>query len=420
MIAKWKEYKIRPNNCSFFLKKFLFLSQVETCQEKIISLELKDPITNITINESQLLQTKLPETVTIIPSDDENSSIITVRSNDENNFNENLVHLHLAGDVNATPEASSGTFLTAVQHHQPLNVIDNSENMQTIVEVVNPLITGDGYANKIAIGRSSDCQYSSLNENDMGNVADDEFDSLAFNAASDELSLSDKMKNVLQELVENERIKKLNTSQSESEEEDSDENNDTDDDENDPLQYDDINIEIDINPSSNVDLVDAKEMEEDEDEENGNSIGDVNVDRHQDSDNNDDIKNANRYDNFVYENPNFLMAGDEFDASTSQQNVSIRNQRDEKLKEKLLSELNVQSSTIFDKSHDSNLSDENRVAIESTKSNVKDLGEEDSSISLHEDIPSAPTSPTETSSKSNSSNSAIGRRKKRKSKSKKK
>lgn len=406
-------------------------------------MELKDPITNATLTEEQLMAAKLPDT-TISPSDDENSSIITVRSNASNNNNNNneiTVRLHLATEDNDSAGgelhsgSGGGSFLTAVQHHQPSNVIDVAEStqMQTIVEVVNPLVSGQGYANTIAVGGSNDDgSYPSFDpSNDDGNVNAPElnYDSLdVYNTAS-ELSLSDKMKNVLQELVKNERVR-LSFSQSISEGEDTDsEQNDTDDDANEPLKHDSSDDEsvIPIRPS----------IESTVTEENGNAAGTAAavvvaaattaadgliaqlniVDTvASDSGNNDDIKNANIIDDdFILTNPNFLSAGDEIDASTSQQQTTTattaRNERDEKIKEKLLAELNVQPSAATD--------DMTRPELGNIDSTNEPEAEEESSIS-------APTSPTETSSKSDSISSSTGtgtgssKRKKRKNKARKK
>ncbi|XP_055300017.1 protein lap4-like isoform X10 [Sitodiplosis mosellana] len=410
-------------------------SEVETCQEKIITLELKDPITNATLTEEQLMAAKLPDT-TISPSDDENSSIITVRSNASNNNNESVVRLHLATEDNAnvgegqSGSGGGGSFLTAVQHHQPSNVIDAAEStMQTIVEVVNPLISGQGYANTIAVGGSNDDgSYPSFDPtNDDGNVAEVmNYDSLDVYKTASELSLSDKMKNVLQELVKNERVR-LSFSQSISEVEDSDsEQNDTDDDANEPLRHDSSDDDKSVVPISPSNQATATE-------ENGNAaavaaaaaaaaeaaavIAQLNIvdTVASDSGNNDDIKNANIIDDdFIYKNPNFLMAGDEMDACTSQQQAIVRNERDEKLKEKLLAELNVQPS---------GTDDTTRPEADQIASTNDAEGEEESSISIHEEIPSMPTSPTETSSKSDSislTGTGAGKRKKRKNKGRKK
>lgn len=67
-------------------------------------------------------------------------------------------------------------------------------HLQTIVEVLNPNV-GDGMLNQITIGRSMDC--SSLD------------DSYSFHNIDRQrpLSLNDKMKTVLKELLDNERVK---------------------------------------------------------------------------------------------------------------------------------------------------------------------------------------------------------------------
>lgn len=397
-------------------------------------MELKDPITNATLTEEQLMAAKLPD-ATISPSDDENSSIITVRSNvSNNNNNESVVRLHLATEDNENASnvqsggiSGGGSFLTAVQHHQPSNVIDVTEStMQTIVEVVNPLISGQGYANTIAVGGSNDDgSYPSFDPtNDDGNVAEMNYDSLdVYNTAS-ELSLSDKMKNVLQELVKNERVR-LSFSQSISEGEDSDsEQNDTDDDANEPLRHDSSDDDESVVPISLVNQATVTE-------ENGNAaaaaaaaaeaaavIAQLNIvdTVASDSGNNDDIKNANIIDDdFIYKNPNFLMAGDEMDASTSQNQNIVRNERDEKLKEKLLAELNVQPLATIEMG--------STFETEKIVNTNDGDAEEESSISIHEEVPLTPTSPTETSSKSDSISSTgtgAGKRKKRKNKGRKK
>lgn len=394
-------------------------------------MELKDPITNATLTGEQLMASKLPDT-TISPSDDENSSIITVRSNASNNTNESVVRLHLAteenenaGNAQSGGVSGGGSFLTAVQHHQPSNVIDVTEStMQTIVEVVNPLISGQGYANTIAVGGSNDDgSYPSFDPtNDNGNVAEMNYDSLdVYNTASG-LSLSDKMKNVLQELVKNERVR-LSFSQSISEGEDSgSEQNDTDDDANEPLRHDSSDDDESVVPISLANQATVTE-------ENGNAaaaaaaaatvIAQLNIVETvaSDSGNNDDIKNANIIDDdFIYKNPNFLMAGDEMDASTSQHQNIARNERDEKLKEKLLAELNVQPSA----TNEMGSTSETEKIVNTNDGKA----EEECLISIHEEVPLTPTSPTETSSKSDSISStgtgAAGKRKKRKNKGRKK
>lgn len=356
---------------------------------------MKDPITNATLTDEQLLAGKLSETL-ISPSDDENSSIITVRSN-ASNSNESAIRLHLATDDVKNPSDIGSFLMASSSSHQ----IDT--DMQTIVEVVNPLISGDGHANKIAVGRATDCSYPSFDEHDQAHANDGEFDSLdaTYNTAN-AMSLSDRMKNVLQELKENERVK-LSFSQSISDSDnDSDTKNDTDD-ENDPLSADD-----DDDDDGDDGITIPKRTEQ-----NGNLAITTTFDERPDIGINADMKNANV---FVYENPNFLMAGDEErNVGTSLQiTVPIpRNEREDKLKEKLLSEMNVQSSSV-------------KLSTVRNSTNViekdSDDDEEDvSSISVQSDIPTSPAETTSSRS-SNTSSAAIGsgKRRKRKSKAKRK
>ncbi|XP_065371150.1 protein lap4 isoform X2 [Calliphora vicina] len=92
---------------------------------------------------------------------------------------------------------------------------------QSIVEVVNPLITGEGQVQRIAFSRSHHSEYPSF-DNDDEDVGDEEdFEKLPASLQvlrsetfvlpaqkeRKELSLNAKMKNVLEELLENERVK---------------------------------------------------------------------------------------------------------------------------------------------------------------------------------------------------------------------
>lgn len=258
---------------------------METCQEKIISLELQDP------NEMQ-----------ITPSDEDSSSIITVRSNAENVDDEAL----------NTP-SNLNTFMLQHHHHPHTVGTVGSSTMQTIVEVVNPVISGDGSANKITIGRSSDCQYSSLDDGD-----DDADDA----DGRHELSLNDKMKNVLQELLEDDRVK-MNLSRS--------------------------------LIGKTVDIDDDDDLDEFIDQENRTTNGNFhksfpthltlsdeldankNVRTDDTADVTDDGKNSNLDDCHVYINPNAEVY---FNESFMPTNEKL-SEEDEKLKEKLLSELHV-------------------------------------------------------------------------------
>lgn len=200
---------------------------MERCQEKIISLELQDPTTSLdspsTENSSfdSQIATQSAATTTVSPSDDENSSIVTVRDNGE------PLQLVDVGDDNDI-DSDGGD----ASH----NCSEKTSVIQTVVEVVSPLIAGDGSANQISIVRSSDCPFPSLDQYGGDNDDLDRHDGglLLFNEQnfedSDEfeLSLNDKMKNVLQELVENERVK-LSFSKSITEDDDDDDDEDATD-----------------------------------------------------------------------------------------------------------------------------------------------------------------------------------------------
>lgn len=402
------------------------LTQVETCQEKIISLELKDPITDATLPELQLLSAKSPEPMTISPSDDENSSIITVCSNDNT---EHLAHLHFVASNSSAVQiqcASTSTTTTKDQHLARCDQasIDTehanaSEALEQIVQVLNPLIAGDGLANEIIVGRSKDSECSSV-LNDAVDMSNDDYNSLVYSTAADEISLSDKMKNVLQELVETERMKKLNVAESGSDVDSVDgEKGDAKDDtdaENEPLQLDDIADELDRMPLM-VDAMDGKKGSE----MAITTTSELNANQNQDSDShNDDIKNANTFDDFVYENPNFLMAKEETDVNVTQQHSANRNQRDIKLKEKLLSELNVQATA-----HDGGKSAEGDGNVYKQQQQQQQLhrmnsvDDECSSLSLHEDISTSSADTSSRGTNNNTNTSTSGKRKKRKNRGKK-
>uniref|UniRef100_A0A2C9GPK5 PDZ domain-containing protein n=1 Tax=Anopheles arabiensis TaxID=7173 RepID=A0A2C9GPK5_ANOAR len=107
--------------------------------------------------------------------------------------------------------------------HQP----DQPVQLQTIVEVINPMLSGDGQPNDIAIGRYSDVAYGE--EDSL--VVDGAEDTTATDATTpDEYagryayehgayqSINDKMKHVLRELKQNEKVRQ-NLSKSLTEEE---------------------------------------------------------------------------------------------------------------------------------------------------------------------------------------------------------
>lgn len=456
-------------------------------------MELKDPITNTTIDEKQLAAATALTTA-ISPSDDENSSIITVRSNESagGSLAATDLKLHLATNDDVLDMAASknidrpnvGTFVSTTTRVDHLQQVDGNQPLQTIVEVVNPLITGDGYANRIAVGHTPEPTYPSFDANDNGNVADDEYDSYNAYNPSNRLSLNDKMKNVLQELVTNERVR-LSFSQSITEDDDDDEDNDdeeqseeandTDDDEHEPLQFDEHDggivavatsspaaqspverngneviarviissptppLTFDANDTINVETITIATIDE---PNNDNVGGDIDIDADDDDleATSKDIKNANVVvvveqqrknevvmrdidDNIVYENPNFLAANCEIDDDTTKR--SELNERNEKLKEKLLSELNIDERRnvipaaieLVDQVVDVAAKVINK---EGNNDDNKQRGDDED----EDDGPSEATTSTETSNrsanKSTTNTGAGGKRKKRKSKGKKK
>lgn len=192
--------------------------------------------------------------------------------------------------------------------------------LQTIVEVVNPVIAGHGFANTISIGRSADGTYPSLDEyanddeNDDDQLEFETHEAAAAAAASDEeynysdqheLSLNDKMKNVLQELLKNERVQ-LNWSRSQEETE----------------------------PKTNTDDDDGEE-----DYDHPHSNGNCSTVRSLHLEKNDSFDTNRNFDCQVYSNPGAdVTFQTPTDVITSSEQLSAS---DEELKNRLLSELQV-------------------------------------------------------------------------------
>ncbi|GAB0093094.1 hypothetical protein DMENIID0001_081530 [Sergentomyia squamirostris] len=243
----------------------LIETEVETCQEKIISIELQDPM----------------RTPAATPSDEDNPSIVTVQCRSETATGP--LEFVIRPSVDATD---------ARLHYTP---------MQTIVEVVNPLLGGDGAANTITVGRSTD-DYPSLDEETAEFEANERY----------ELSLNDKMKNVLQELLENEKVK-LNRSRSMTES-DNELNPDDDDELDAAAEFDSVFRDCEGNAHF------------------GNGYSTVLHDL--------DRENCNQIDQCqVIGNPN---TQDDEETAVQTQNQPA----DEELKERLLSQLNVDSAVV--------------------------------------------------------------------------
>lgn len=168
-----------------------FNPQVETCQEKIISLELEDPKSlesPTTPTTEDFIHAQVQQRLRLSSEDsDDNQSMVTVCANNT----EDVLIL--------TPSDSSDYANANVFVKYTPSIIDGRpmSNLQTIVEVVNPLLAGDGTATEIAIGRINDDSSLPLFEIE-GHVG------VVYRR---ELSINDKMKNVLKELKENEKVR---------------------------------------------------------------------------------------------------------------------------------------------------------------------------------------------------------------------
>lgn len=201
------------------------IQQVETCQEKIFSLELEDPKSL----ESPLTPTSTPITEQFISSlessnlmeqqqcsadeSDDNQSMVTVCPNNT----EDTLILHPT-DPSDYINANVNTLMSSDDQHDDDDDDDDGEyeieysnQINTIVQVVNPLLVGDGAATEIAIGHSDDLSSFNNELEDYGNGI----------TYRQELSLNDKMKNVLKELKQNEKVR-LSWSRSMEEDDDED------------------------------------------------------------------------------------------------------------------------------------------------------------------------------------------------------
>ena len=324
----------------------------------------------MSLSDTSTLQS---EASTIIsPSDDENASIVTIRANAE------AEGLHL---------------LDSAEEEEPVATI--SGQLQTIVEVVNPILSGEGFATEIAVGRSADCSLQSFDDEDDDEAEEAEIDGVVTNAGyveedsyneeDYEMSLNDKMKNVLQELLENERVK-LSFSKSLTEEQKPDGDSTDDEFGNDQLD-------------GSAGAV-YKNGSHDEDVRNSN----VNIDDCQ-----------------IYENPNFAHETDARRTAKVERKEKL-SQENEKLKEKLLSELNVDAKRGADGAGglDNVVDDDDDV--EQPECENDDAGDDvhiqgDESLQEISEETSTATPSTTSTGKSTNNNS---KKKKRKGKSKKK
>ncbi|XP_062539905.1 protein lap4 isoform X4 [Armigeres subalbatus] len=194
-------------------------TEVETMREKIIMLELEEPSSGS--SERQ----KLPPPPQLQSPDYDDSTEAADVSLEEDD-----------DDDDDRPDGRTP------DHDQPISDQEDEHDeqeevkpLQTIVEVINPAIGGgDGYINDIIIGRyNDDCaedSFASVSSPSTysGNVARYSYEEGSYE------SINDRMKNVLRELKQNEKVR-LNLSKSMTEEELAEQ--DEDEDEEDEQEY---------------------------------------------------------------------------------------------------------------------------------------------------------------------------------------
>ncbi|SPP81067.1 blast:Protein lap4 [Drosophila guanche] len=216
-------------------------SEVETCKERIISLELQVPESEDgTLDETQP-PLELQEEDEDEDDDDyeededeeeddeeeeeeDTASIVTVQGNNEKLF---LRHDSDAYGPSSIESVASGKVRIKPT---PLSLHQTLAKETTIVEVLNPVIGGDGNARTIHVsGVPFDDE-----EFEQGAVSVLRSETFVLPQSGgvvggrSELSLNAKMKTVLEELLENERVK-LNLQKSLEEHSDSDSDNDDED-----------------------------------------------------------------------------------------------------------------------------------------------------------------------------------------------
>lgn len=199
------------NPCLFLC--FSFNLQVETCHEKIISLELEDPKSlesPTTPTTEDFIHAHVQQRLQFTSDDSDNEgdshSMVTVYANSS----EDTLVLNPTDPDDFVNANVFVKYTPGIIEGRPIS------NLQTIVEVVNPMLSGDGTATEIAIGRTKDD--ASLPSFDDEDDEDDEHDGVVYRR---ELSLNDKMKDVLAELKSNEKVR-LSLSRSKDGEDDDD------------------------------------------------------------------------------------------------------------------------------------------------------------------------------------------------------
>ncbi|KAH8362798.1 hypothetical protein KR084_001135 [Drosophila pseudotakahashii] len=218
-------------------------SEVETCKERIISLELQVPETEDDggrLDDTQPpLELEADDFQDDEDDDDEEededdyedeeeedtASIVTVQANNEKLFLRHDSDTYGPSSIESVASGKVRIKPTPLSLHQTLET--------TIVEVLNPVIGGDGSARTIHVSGSLPFDEDDFEQGAMAVLRSETFVLPGGNNTNNaggrsELSLNAKMKTVLEELLENERVK-LNLQKSlEGEEED---NEDEDEDE---------------------------------------------------------------------------------------------------------------------------------------------------------------------------------------------
>ncbi|XP_020811008.1 protein lap4 isoform X10 [Drosophila serrata] len=199
-------------------------SEVETCKERIISLELQVPEPEEGTLDDTQPPLELQLEVGDFGDDDEDdfqdeeddfdeddeeeedtASIVTVQANNEKLF---LRHDSDAYGPSSIESVSSGKVRIKPT---PLSLHQTLAKETTIVEVLNPVIGGDGSARTIHVSGGAPFDHDEDDFEQGGAVAVFRSETFvlpdAAGSGRTELSLNAKMKTVLEELLENERVK---------------------------------------------------------------------------------------------------------------------------------------------------------------------------------------------------------------------
>ncbi|XP_043656604.1 protein lap4 isoform X11 [Drosophila teissieri] len=220
-------------------------TEVETCKERIISLELQVPETE---DEGRLDDTQPPleleaddfqddegdddddddddEDEDDYEDEDEEedtASIVTVQANNEKLFLRHDSDTYGPSSIESVASGKVRIKPTPLSLHQTL------AKETTIVEVLNPVIGGDGSARTIHVSGGLPFEEDAFEQGAVAVLRSETFVLPgAAGGGRSELSLNAKMKTVLEELLENERVK-LNLQKSlEGEEEEDDDDDDED------------------------------------------------------------------------------------------------------------------------------------------------------------------------------------------------